>query len=250
MPRSKGFVTTRWSLVEAATGSDPVASREALDKIVRLYQIPCEEWLRSKGFGAEQAEEICQSFMCDVVLQRELLSGAGQSGVPLRARVKRALGNHATDCARRSGARDRHETRAAQEATQSGPATRNGTATRSNGTVDAERSFDKGWARAQLAEAIARLRASSLESRHTVAWRAFELRVLIPAMHGRMAPAYEVIAREIGVVDAARAAVLVQEMRMRALRSLDQVISETASDPAEVKAELEWITECLEEGVR
>ncbi|MFM7132975.1 MAG: hypothetical protein ACKO0W_01515 [Planctomycetota bacterium] len=53
---STSFVTTRWSMVDAATGDDPVERQRGLDEFTRLYRSPCEAWLRARGDGADRAE--------------------------------------------------------------------------------------------------------------------------------------------------------------------------------------------------
>jgi hypothetical protein len=223
-------------MVEAAASDDLDARRAALDAFTRQYTAPCVSWLRANGCGAEQAEETTQNFLVEVVINRQLLSNARRVSGPLRALVLRALRNHATDLARRRSARDRHEAAAAaQQAAES----------EAEQSYQPDLGFDADWARAQLEEAIARGCSRALALGKHSAWRAFELRVLHPAVHGRLEPEYDEVAREAGLIDAARARVLVREMRMLVLSALDEVVSETAREPAEVEAEIAYIRECL-----
>jgi hypothetical protein len=231
MGLSSAFATTRWSIVEAATSDDADARKFALGEFARCYRMPCEAWLRSKGCRLEQAEEIVQNFMVEVVLHRGLLGTAQRGQGALRRLVLHALRNHATDLARRGIVRDRHEALAAGESAAAAP--------------DRDPAFDMPWARAQLQEAVERVRRRSMGTRHEPAWRAFEQRVLLPAVHGTREPGLEEVARRAGLADAARAAVVVREMRVKVLRALEEVVSETARNPADVEAELAHVRECL-----
>jgi RNA polymerase sigma-70 factor (ECF subfamily) len=236
MGLSSSFATTRWSLVEAACSDDADARRRALGEFARRYRMPCEEWLRRKGCRSEQAEEIVQNFIVEVVLHRGLLGTAERGQGALRRLVLHALRNHATDLARRGAARGRHEALAAEGLLS---------AAAGEGANDFDPAFDTPWARAQLQEAVERVRRRSMGGRHEPAWRAFEQRVLMPAVYGTREPTQEEVARSVGLVDAARASVLVREMRVRVLRALEEVVSETARNPADLEAELAHVRACL-----
>ena len=236
MDLSSSFATTRWSMVEAAASDDTAARQRALGEFARCYRMPCEEWLRRKGWQPEQAEETVQNFMVEVVLHRGLLTTARRGEGALRRLVLHALRNHATDLARRGAARDRHEAIAADALLVDAAG---------NATTESDPAFDTPWARAQLQEAVERVRERSLGTRHERAWRAFELRILLPAVHGLREPSYADVARAAGLSDAARATVLVREMRMKILRALEEVVSETASHPADVEEELAHVRACL-----
>lgn len=229
MGMSSAFATTRWSLVADAAGLDPEVRRAALGEFARLYRAPCEAWLRTRGIGRERSEEIVQSFLVEVVIERGLLANAEAGAGPLRARVLRALRNHATDNFRRGAARERHEARAAGLASES----------------DDDRSFDAEWAGAQLQEALIRVQARAMGAGRERDWRAFERHVLLPEVYGTRRTRLAVLAREVGIADAARASVVIREIRMLVLRALDEVVTETAREPADVQAELAHIREIL-----
>lgn len=234
MGMSSAFATTRWSLVADAASPDPEARRAALGEFARLYQAPCEAWLRSRrGFGREQAEEIAQDFLVEVVLKRGLLSNADPASGPLRARVLRALRNHSTDILRRGAARERHESKSAERAADAG------------GDWGNDGAFDIEWAGAQLQEALSRVEARAAGSGRLRDWRAFERHVLFPAVYDTRRKELADLAREVGLADAARASVVIREMRMQVLRALDQVVTETARDPEDVRAELAHVREIL-----
>jgi len=231
---SSTFATTRWSIVEAAASDDPGARDRALAEFSRCYRAPCEAWLRASGFGRDHAEEIVQSFFVEVVIGRALLASADRGQGSLRSLVLRALGNHRTDHLRRESTRHRHELQAGTGRTAS------------QSDAEADHAFDLAWASAQLAEAIERVRRSSMGTQREAAWRAFERNILLPAIHGTARLPLADLAREAGIADAPRASVLLGEMRRRVLRTLEQVVTETAVRREDIEAELALVRRCLE----
>jgi RNA polymerase sigma-70 factor (ECF subfamily) len=62
------FTTTNWSVVLEAQGQSP-AAQEALEKLCRTYWRPVYSFIRRKGTGPEEAEDLTQSFFA-LLLQR------------------------------------------------------------------------------------------------------------------------------------------------------------------------------------
>jgi RNA polymerase sigma factor (sigma-70 family) len=62
------FSTTNWSVVLEAQGQSP-AAQEALEKLCRTYWRPVYSFIRREGTGAEEAEDLTQSFFA-LLLQR------------------------------------------------------------------------------------------------------------------------------------------------------------------------------------
>jgi RNA polymerase sigma-70 factor (ECF subfamily) len=62
MPRSPVFVTTHWSVVLAAGGSDTTESRQALSKLCQSYWYPLYAYVRRRGFSQPDAEDLTQEF--------------------------------------------------------------------------------------------------------------------------------------------------------------------------------------------
>jgi hypothetical protein len=57
------FPTTIWTTIRQAGGSDT----EALQEFARSYRIPVLEFIRRRGFGASDAEDICQDVFVRVL---------------------------------------------------------------------------------------------------------------------------------------------------------------------------------------
>jgi len=232
------FENTRWSIIARAASADESTRREALDAFVRIYRPACVGFLRQRGFQAEFADEVTQGFFTDVVLARNLLHGAAPDKGRLRSLIRRALENYARDTLRRGMARGRHEAHAARDADDA-----------AQGGMHGERGiapgFDGEWARAQLTEAIHRVRERCSTEAHRQGWTIFERAVLLPCVYGTARPEMRDVAAEAGVSDAARGHVLLRETRMRVLQSLEEVVAETIDQPGECEGEVAYIRELL-----
>src|SRR6266478_1351006 len=64
------FTTTHWSVVLEAQGESP-AAREALEKLCRTYWRPIYAFLRRQGVGPEEAEDITQGFLAQLLERRK-----------------------------------------------------------------------------------------------------------------------------------------------------------------------------------
>ncbi len=102
------FQTTRWSLVLQAREDDPDAGR-ALDRLCRLYRPPVLAYVRGRGVGPAEAEDLTQSFFEQFLRLRPDRSAdpaRGRFRVYLLVALRRFLANQqmAGRAAKRGGA--------------------------------------------------------------------------------------------------------------------------------------------------
>ncbi len=67
------FASTRWGIVLAAKGRDDPGAAEALGELVSAYWYPIYAFVRSKGFLADEAEDLVQGFFASL-LERDGLA--------------------------------------------------------------------------------------------------------------------------------------------------------------------------------
>lgn len=79
----RGFATTRWSLVAAAARPEAAG---ALADLCRLYWYPVYAYVRRRGHGADEAEDLTQAFFA-----RLLEKGALGAATPARGRFRNFL---------------------------------------------------------------------------------------------------------------------------------------------------------------
>lgn len=61
------FATTRWSVVLTAGEADPVASRHALETLCKAYWYPIYVYVRRKGYGPDDAQDLTQEFFAQLI---------------------------------------------------------------------------------------------------------------------------------------------------------------------------------------
>jgi RNA polymerase sigma-70 factor (ECF subfamily) len=231
------FRTTRWSLVVAARGGDLVEARQALSDLCAAYWYPLYAFVRRKGCNSDDARDVVQGFIAQLIERGDLASVDRQKGKFrsfLMASCEHFLA-HERERARarkRGGGRvpvsiDRLEAegRYAREVAHG---------------LTAERLYERRWALTVLGNVLERLGAEMLRSGRS---RQFE--ALRPALLGSAERvSYARIAAELGSTeDAARAAAHRLRRRYRVL--LRDEVAHTVSDPAEVEAEIQSLFTAL-----
>jgi hypothetical protein len=88
------FATTRWSLVLAASHRSSPEAQEALTALFEAYWYPLYGYLRGRGYSADQAQDLTQSFFT-VVLEKQVLRAADPSRGRFRSFLLTALKNFA-----------------------------------------------------------------------------------------------------------------------------------------------------------
>src|SRR5512142_3231957 len=72
------FVTTHWSVVLTAGGTDTARAHAALEKLCRAYWYPLYAYVRRRGYSVEDAQDLTQEFFARV-LERNWLARADQA---------------------------------------------------------------------------------------------------------------------------------------------------------------------------
>jgi RNA polymerase sigma-70 factor (ECF subfamily) len=89
-PDAGWFVTTHWSVVLAAGADDNPRAAEALEKLCRTYWYPLYAFVRRKGRGREEAEDLTQEFF-EQLLHRRFPAGVQPDGGKFRSYLLTAL---------------------------------------------------------------------------------------------------------------------------------------------------------------
>lgn len=242
MPDSSAavFRTTRWSLVLRAGGRGP-----ELDELLRLYWRPVYAFIRRKGRSRDEASDLTQAFVCDVVLSRDLLGRADRGKGRFRSYLLSALSRFLVDDhrARTGAARAPRSGLVSLDAPMLSGAVLD--AAEPSPAEDPAHAFDRQWATTVIALALARFerrcREEGLDDQHT----AFMLRVVNPAMKGARGPSLESLARELGFGGWSKAGSTVQTAKRRFRREVERVVMETIDDPRDLADELRAVRDAL-----
>src|SRR5438477_2498450 len=66
------FATTHWSVVVAAGHEESPPARSALEKLCRAYWYPIYVYVRRKGYGADDAQDLTQEFFAQLISKHHL----------------------------------------------------------------------------------------------------------------------------------------------------------------------------------
>lgn len=231
------FATTHWSVVLAAGQSESEQQAAALQQLCNAYWYPLYAYIRWRGHGPEDAQDLTQGFFLQLI-EKNWLSGVAPEGARFRSflltMLKGFLAN-AYDHARaikRGGGKlfvpldsELAEGRFAQEpATSEAP----------------EIAFDRRWALAVLAEALQRLRnaaGAADKARH------FEL--LHPFLSREPVDGeYAAVAVQLGLSPGA-VGVAVHRLRLRYREMLRATVADTLADPGQVDDEMRHVFAAL-----
>jgi RNA polymerase sigma factor (sigma-70 family) len=160
LPRGQ-FNTTHWSIVLACTGEDDIEqARDALDKLFQTYWYPLYAYIRRRGYGEHDAEDLVQAF-CLHLQEKHVLAKADPQRGKFRTFLLTSLQNFLSNQQARSRAQKRGGGRElilldSQEASaryRLEPVDR----------LTPEAIFETRWAHALLQETMAGLRADFVE---------------------------------------------------------------------------------------
>jgi len=225
---SAGFATTHWGMVHGARGD-----REQLDLLLRRYQPALLSYVRAMGMPDAEAHDAVQDFIVRVLLGRDLLGRADPARGRFRALLKTSLRNDVHD--RRRAARSRKKVE--------GPAYVDGVTVGAGGVGSAadeiaEDAYDRAWAATVLNEALRRVERSCRAASMDGHWAAFERNVIGPASRGLSPVPLDLLAAELGVADAQTVSNMLQTVRRKVRRAMEDVVRETVSGDDEVEEEL------------
>jgi RNA polymerase sigma-70 factor (ECF subfamily) len=236
-PGRREFTTTHWSLVGVAQSDEATRTRArtALEELCRAYWYPLYAFVRRRGHGPHDAQDLTQSFLLRFI-ESGGFAGAdrdrGRFRTYLLGALKHFLANewHRARRQKRGGgvplveldALD-PEARYALEPAQ---------------PADAEVEFDRGWALELTSRALDRLRAESEAS-----GKGELFGVLKGSLVGREPPREETAARLGMSVGAVKGAMHRLRQRYRALVRAE--IADTVSVPSEIDDEMRYLLRAL-----
>ena len=231
------FATTHWSVVLAAGQSGSEQQAAALEKLCRAYWYPLYAYVRRRGHGPEDAQDLTQEFFLRLI-EKNWLNGVAPEGARFRSymltMVKGFLANayDRAQAAKRGGGRVivPLNPQQAEERFSNEPAT----------TETPEIVFERRWALAVLEEALHRLRAAA-----GAADKARHFEQLNPFLSREPDEGeYAGIAAQLGM-SAGAVGVAVHRLRQRYRETLRATVADTLANPGQVDEELGHIFAAL-----
>lgn len=148
------FATTHWSVVLAAGQAGSSASLEALERLCRTYWYPLYVYIRRRGYGIEDAQDLTQGFFTQL-LERHSFARAAPGKGRFRSFLLAALNYYLADEHDRAQAQKRgggqvilsFDAQTAEQRYRLEPADH----------VSPDKAFERQWALALLDQVLARL---------------------------------------------------------------------------------------------
>jgi len=224
------FATTRWTMVASAGGGEAQSVEDALEALCVTYWFPLYAFVRRQGHTKEEAEDLTQAFLMDLLERRpwqQLDRERGKFRSFLLAALKHFLANNreTARCQKRGG-NALHLSLDWQSADS-----RFHLADTSQFAPD--QSYDREWGVQLLEQVLIRLRNEALVDGTT---NRFEiLKDFLSSGSGEAS--YEEAATVLGI-NAGAARVAVHRLRKRYRQLLREEISSTLADPSQVEDEL------------
>ena len=237
-PEPRQFATTHWSLVDAARGDEAsqTRAREALEELCRAYWYPLYAFVRSRGYSANDAQDLTQAFFARIIETSGFASADRQRGrfrSYLLGAMKHFLANewHRAQAQKRGGAVRFIEFDALDpEARYAGAAKE---------SDDPDHLFDREWALQTIDGALQELRDEMAQ-----AGKSEQFDVLKGSRTGQEEWSRDQIAARLGMSEGA-VKVAIHRPRQRYRKLLRAVIAETVSNEADLDDEVRYLIAVL-----
>jgi RNA polymerase sigma-70 factor (ECF subfamily) len=224
------FATTHWSVVLAAGKTPSPASAAALERLCRTYWYPLYAYVRRRGYGGEEAQDLTQEFFCRL-LERHAFEHLRREGGKLRSFLLTALKHFLVSewehrCARK---RDERRIVLSLDALDAQVRYRLEPADETN----PELLYERRWAEALLGRVL-----NQLDGEYTVADKADLFQHLRPCLTGaEPALPYAAFADQLGLTEAA-VKMAVHRLRRRYGELLRAELEQLVGSPEEVDEEI------------
>jgi RNA polymerase sigma-70 factor (ECF subfamily) len=229
------FPTTRWTLVVAAGDVQRKDARYALVVLCENYWYPLYEFLRRRGYPAEQAQDLTQEFFVRV-LEGRYLDRANPEKGRFRAFLLTSLKFFVADEEDRQRAQKRGgglvfvlEFPSGEERYQREPAH----------DETPERIFERRWALSVLDRVVEKLRDEFVQHGRSEHFERLKVFLL-----GQAEAPYAALAREMNTSEGALK-VAIHRLRKRHRELFRQEIADTVADASDIESELRFLAEVL-----
>jgi RNA polymerase sigma-70 factor (ECF subfamily) len=233
------FLPTRWSLILAANAQTPGA-RRALDDLLRIYWFPLYAYLRRRGHAPDQAEDLTQGFLADLLARSDLAALSPAKG-KFRSFLLAALTHFVSNQRDHARAQKRGGTHTLFSL-HAPPDAESRYALEPVDTFTPERLFERRWALALLDQVLATLRA-----RYAAAGQSALFDTLSPLLTGELTQPYAQLAPTLGLTEPALK-VAAHRLRKRYRDTLRAHIAATLPEPAspaQIEEEITHLLNCL-----
>jgi hypothetical protein len=231
----QAFLTTHWSIIEAAQAGDDDKDRALIGLLLKQYWRPVYCYLRGKGYPNEQAKDLTQGFFHEVVLQRHLVEKADPAKGRFRSLLLTALNHYLSDVRDAQAARKRipREKLVCLDMRES-----EGLASAAQ-ELSPEECFNTAWISALLERALEQVEAQCHQDGKTVYWYVFRDRVVQPIMNRAEPPSVKEIRARYGIDSEVEVSNMIVTIKRRLRKAMRECLRRSVAREELVDDEIE-----------
>lgn len=229
------FPTTSWTLVVAAGKSGGGEAQEAMVRLCEHYWYPLYAFLRRKGYGVEQAEDLVQGFFARLIEKQGLESARQDRGrfrSFLLASLQHSVANqHDHDRALKRGG----GAKLVSLDIPRGEAQYSSEAHAATDGVTPERLYEAAWAVTVIERVM-----ESMRTEWAASGKEAQFKILKPFLSGAGTASYAEVGERLGISEG-NVRVTMHRMRKRFGQLLREEIAITVERPDQVEDELRFL---------
>jgi RNA polymerase sigma-70 factor (ECF subfamily) len=230
----QAFLTTHWSVIEAAGSGDEDRDRALIGLLLNQYWRPVYCYLRRKGYPNEQAKDLTQGFFHEVVLERHLVEKADPAKGRFRSFLLMALNRYLSDVRDAQTARKRIPGEKLVCLDVAEPADLPLAAP----DLSPDDCFNTAWISLLLERALEQVEAQCHQDGKTVHWYAFRDRVLQPIMNRAEPPSLNEIRTAYGIDSEAAVSNMIVTVKRRLQKAMREYLRRSVTSEELVDGEM------------
>lgn len=230
------FLTTHWSLIDQAQSTEE-GNRALIGLLLSKYWKPVYCYLRRKGYGNEQAKDLTQGFLHEVVLGRGLIQKADQSRGRFRSFLLVALNHYLINVRQKETAQKRIPKERLVSLDKIDPPELPPSLAQS----DPEETFHYAWVSALLEQVLDEVQTICRERDLMLHWRVFRDRVVQPILNRTDSPSMKGICERYGIAGSVKASNMSTTVKRIFQTVLKQHIRNSVMSDDDTKEEFEQI---------
>ena len=231
------FVTTHWSVVQAATAEDLAKAAAALETLCRTYWPPLYAYIRRDGHSAEDAQDLTQEFFARL-LEKDYLRHLRHQHGKFRSFLLTFLKHFLADERDKAAAQKRGGGRTFVSLDETSAEERH--LLDAVDQLNPDQLFERRWAETVLQQALQRLRGEYEAGGKAALFE--RLKDMQPGEHGALS--YAAVGGQLGMTEAAIKSA-VHRLRQRHRELLREEIARTVTRPEEIDEEIRYLLRVL-----
>lgn len=233
------FTTTHWSVVLAAGEQDSPQASEALETLCRSYWYPLYAYVRRRGYGPEDAQDLTQEFFAQL-LRKNYPAQADRAKGKFRSFLLLTLNHFLADAHERAAAGKRGGGQILISLDAEAPEDRYRLEPADDVTPD--KLFERRWAQTLLQRALVRLRQEYMPAGKAEIYAV--LRAFEPGEQKTLS--YAKAADQLGISESALKS-MIHRLRLRHRELVREEIAQTVGTASDVDEELHHLMAVVSE---